>query len=392
MNKLSVNKGFRNSVFILILLLVTFISVVLFSVCKITTIHAHSNGKNKINVLNPQFADDLPTQNRRKIINPLSSPCPQKKLPPAEEKQGKKLGYYNYKYSFHFGGYGLGGGYFDRPIAIDIDSEDNIYIVDQGNNLVQKFDRYGGFLCEWECIFPSTSSADFDRPSAIAIDTNDNVYMINIDGHSVRIIANDSCFNFFGNFRQSIDFVIDDSNNVYVLDSEAYKIKKYRLNLISNEIPMEELAKKAKFIKETEWGMFGSCRECFLAPSRIAYDQSGFNSYIYVLDHKDEGFLLHKIDKDGNFFDTLDIFHNTECPIIKPFDIYIDEDGYIYVIDQKTSSICKFNTDGEFIQKISDPSSEEATLKKPQALVQDSNKRLLIVDSGDNLVKIFDQF
>ena len=95
---------------------------------------------------------------------------------------------------------------------------------------------------------------------------------------------------------------------------------------------------------------------------------------------------------DGRFVKILDIFHNTECPITQPIDIYIDDEGFLYILDQDSRTVNKFNTDGEFIQRVGSESlSKEVAFKKPQAIIQDSDKRLLIVDSIGNVVTVFDQ-
>ena len=45
-----------------------------------------------------------------------------------------------------WGSYGSGNGQFCSPVGITIDSDDFIYVVDQGNKRIQKFDRAGNFI------------------------------------------------------------------------------------------------------------------------------------------------------------------------------------------------------------------------------------------------------
>ena len=74
--------------------------------------------------------------------------------------------------SFEFrdavGGFGIGRESFDRPVDLVRDREENIYVVDQGNNRVQVLDRRGRFLKEWGGR--GFSPGFFDTPNAIAID------------------------------------------------------------------------------------------------------------------------------------------------------------------------------------------------------------------------------
>jgi len=43
----------------------------------------------------------------------------------------------------------VGDGQFRDPVATSMDSSDNIYIVDLGNNRIQKFDKNGKFLMKF---------------------------------------------------------------------------------------------------------------------------------------------------------------------------------------------------------------------------------------------------
>lgn len=285
----------------------------------------------------------------------------------------------------------MGGGSFDRPVAVAVDSQDYIYVVDQGNNLIQKFNENGNFIKEWGRR--GTNVGEFDSPSAIAIGKKDFVYVVDTNNNRIQRIDpnkdkdDPAAFMVIGalgsgefKFQSPTDIVIDDDGALYVVDSGNSRIQRFKFDKDGNLLEREW----------KEFGSYGSCRECFLAPTKIAYDPTGFG-YLYILDQNRKDSILHKIDTSGRFLRTLDIFHSKEYPVSKPAHIYFDADGFLYVVDQEKGSVYKFNSDGEFIQAIGDPSSRETTLNSPQAIVQDSDKRLLIVDSGSNRIKIFDQ-
>ncbi|MGA1875315.1 MAG: 6-bladed beta-propeller [bacterium] len=327
----------------------------------------------------------MPPQEREPapILSPEKEPAP---MLPSERKSTQRLGYHHYSYASSFGGSGLGGGFFDHPVDIGIDSQDNIYVVDQGNNLIQKFDKNGQFLCEWGK--GGTDSGEFDSPSALAVDEDDNVYVADTNNNRIQkfdsgdernVLVIGSLGSGAGKFQTPLDIALDNDNNVYVLDSGNHRVQKFN--------------QQGEF--QNEWGCYGSARGCFLAPTNIAYDATGFG-YLYVLDQQRNGFVLHKFDTRGNFLQTLPLFQKAEYPLAKPADIYLDESGFLYIVDREAPdgrSIYKLNTDGEIIQKIggSLPGEKKVTLKNPQAIVRDTENRLLVVDSGDNFIKIFDQ-
>ena len=357
-------------------------------------------------VTSPAVEKDESLAPEQDSSSPLKKDSPPPPIP--DQSYKKKLGYHHYSYASSFGGSGMGRGSFDHPVAIAVDSQDNVYVVDQGNNLIQKFTQNGGFICEWGKR--GSNLGEFDSPSAIAIymDKRDNAYVYVVDTNNNRIQrfnpakfnpsykpeADPNYPNLFtvlgslgsgkGKFQKPTDIVVDDDHTIYIVDSGNSRIQKLKFDRDGNP----ELKDRDGNPEWKEFGSYGSCRECFLAPSKIAYDPTGFG-YLYVLDQNRKNFLLQKIDTSGRFLRTLDVFNSKENPISKPSHIYFDADGFLYVVDQEKGSVAKFNADGEFIQNIGDPSSP--SLSKPQSIVQDSDKRLLILDSGSNRVKIFDQ-
>ena len=49
-----------------------------------------------------------------------------------------------------WGSYGSGDGQFGiYPMGMAIDSSDNVYVADCGNNRIQKFDSNGNFITKW---------------------------------------------------------------------------------------------------------------------------------------------------------------------------------------------------------------------------------------------------
>jgi hypothetical protein len=63
--------------------------------------------------------------------------------------------------------------------GIATDSQDHVYVVDQGNNRVQVFDRHGTFLRKWGSKCPSRFGPcdGFSGPRGMAIDGHDFVYV-----------------------------------------------------------------------------------------------------------------------------------------------------------------------------------------------------------------------
>jgi phage tail-like protein len=70
--------------------------------------------------------------------------------------------------------HGDGNGEFNQPWDIAIDSQENVYVVDKGNNRVQKFSKAGTFIVSFGSFEPGKLS----NPEHIAIDTQDRIYVM----------------------------------------------------------------------------------------------------------------------------------------------------------------------------------------------------------------------
>ncbi|OYV96026.1 MAG: hypothetical protein B7Z62_08965, partial [Deltaproteobacteria bacterium 37-65-8] len=84
-----------------------------------------------------------------------------------------------------FGGFGIGRESFDRPVDLVRDRDENIYVVDQGNNRIQVLGRRGRYLREWGGR--GFTPGYFDTPNAIAIDRAAGVlFVVDTGNHRVQ--------------------------------------------------------------------------------------------------------------------------------------------------------------------------------------------------------------
>ena len=76
---------------------------------------------------------------------------------------------------------GTGDGQFASPAGITVDSSDNLYVTDTGNDSIQKFDSNGNFITKWGSS--GSNDGQFLDPLGIAVDSTGNVYVVD-SGHS----------------------------------------------------------------------------------------------------------------------------------------------------------------------------------------------------------------
>src|SRR5215207_1213059 len=160
-----------------------------------------------------------------------------------------------------------------------------------------------------------------------------------------------------GQFRQPLGVASDASGNIYVADRNNQRIQKFDPDGV--------------FI--TKWGIFGDADGDFLYPIEVAADASG---NVYVVDQKSP--RIQKFDSEGNFvtmwgdYGRGDGEFHLDYRFHKgPAGVATDASGNVYIVDQYSCRIQKFDSEGNFITKWGSYGSRDGQLYYPEGLATD---------------------
>ena len=285
-----------------------------------------------------------------------------------------------------FGTRGTNSSQFHNPQGIAVDDSGNLYVVDQVNNRVEKFNSVDNYLS----TIGSSGSANGQllSPTSVAIDSFGNVYVTDIGNY--RVEKFDPAGNFVlqfgtrgsddGQFSSIQGIAVDTSGNAYVAD------------LLH---PIQKFDSSGKFISEIGAGKINGA-------TGIALDNSG---NLYVLDNG--GSQVVEFSSSGNFIKEwgtfCNLFRTTGCidpdgsgpfalgdgQFNDPNGIAIDNSGNIFVTDTQNNRVEVFDSSGHFIYKFGANGNDNGQFMTPIGIAVANSGSLYVVDQNNDRVETF---
>jgi DNA-binding beta-propeller fold protein YncE len=275
-------------------------------------------------------------------------------------------------YLGQWGSEGDGDGQFRRPWGIGVNwSVGEVYVSDDGRNVIQVFSSSGEFLGN----LPGTFYGNF-----LALDSDGKVFARNYDpgtGGNNRIEVfyfGDpnmlSSFPLRGQSPRAIDADIY-GENIYVADISDQKVYRYG--------PDGQVL--------SEWGSQGSGDGQFLSPWGIAVDRYQTGS-IYVADTGND--RIQVFTQDGTFLNKWGTKGTGDGQFDSPIDVAVDTShGYVYVLDSKNARVQVFTPEGEFLGKWGTVGRGEGEFLDPYGIVIDGDDNVYVLDTGNFRVQVF---
>ena len=215
-------------------------------------------------------------------------------------------------YISQFGSYGTGNGQLDNQYGIAVDPAGNIFAVENYNHRVQKFNSSGVYQSKIGAVITASSSANgsFNTPGDVAMfPSNGNVYVVDTGNNRIQkfnssltwVWSVGSIGSGNSQFNTPRRIAIDASENIYVTDATNHCVKKFDSS--------------GSFL--LKFGTYGTGTGQFATPYGIAVD-SAFN--VLVTDNNSR---VQKFGSDGTYITSYSIFNSKGISLDSAGNMYI---------------------------------------------------------------------
>jgi streptogramin lyase len=254
------------------------------------------------------------------------------------------------------GSFGTGPGQLNLPRGIVVDDSGNIYVADNRNHRMEKFDSSGKFILEF---------GKGSIPEGIAIDRSGNINVVDRNNMTVEkftpkgmlLSSFGSAGSAQGQLGNAERIAIDSSGKIYVTDVNV--IQKFNSN--------------GKFMSQF---FENDTQNCCMNAMGIAIDGS---DNVYVAD-----MFYNRILKFNSAGSILLSFNSTlsRQQAMSPQDVAVDNFGNIYVADTGNGRIVKFNSAGS-------PLSSINISGVPVGIAIDKSGKIYATDLSNNKIDVF---
>ncbi len=276
-------------------------------------------------------------------------------------------------YGSQFGKAGTGNGQFSTPNGIAVDSSSFIWVVDSGNNRLEKFTSAGVFVAAYGSA--GSGNNQFSNPTDVAINpTSKEIYVTDTGNNRIEQFTSAGVFvktfgtlgSGAGQLKSPSDLTIDSSGNVWVADTGNHRIEKFS-------------SSGGYLTAMTGSGFLATPRGIAVSGSVVYVSETSYDVVFELSISTGEVFEclceggLEAGSGNGQFNE--------------PGSIAIDGSGRIFVSDGKNNRFQVFSSAGVFIKAYGSVGTGGGQLTEPTGLFVDSAGNVQVADHANRVQK-----
>ena len=267
---------------------------------------------------------------------------------------------------------GTGAGQFNKPRALAVDRDDNLYVVDLTGR-IQKFSPHGQYLLSWQ--MPET---DIGKPKGMIKDCDGNVIVI--EPHYSRL-------NHFDAQGKLVAQWGENGTNVSKLQFPRAAAINSRGEIYVSEYGLVERIQRFAHHGTNFIQAFGSPGTAIGQLNRAEGLGIDANDRVYVADSCNHRIQI--FSRDGHFLSAFGRAGSAPGEMSYPYDVRIDAEGNRFVCEFGNSRVQIFDAEGRTIEILGGAGAEPGQMNNPWSIALDSRGNLYVADSANHRVQKF---
>ena len=267
---------------------------------------------------------------------------------------------------------GTGAGQFNKPRALAVDRDDNLYVVDLTGR-IQKFSPQGQYLLSWQ--MPET---DIGKPKGMIKDCDGNVIVI--EPHYSRL-------NHFDPQGKLVAQWGENGTNISKLQFPRAAAINSRGEIYVSEYGLVERIQRFAHHGTNFIQAFGSPGTAIGQHNRAEGLGIDANDRLYVADSCNHRIQI--FSRDGQFLSAFGRAGSGPGELSYPYDVRIDAEGNRFVCEFGNSRVQIFDAEGRTIEILGGAGAEPGQMNNPWSIALDSRGNLYVADSANHRVQKF---
>jgi ABC-type Fe3+ transport system permease subunit/sugar lactone lactonase YvrE len=270
------------------------------------------------------------------------------------------------------GSRGTGPGQFNKPRALTVDRDYNLYVVDMTGR-VQKFSPDGRYVLAWQ--MPET---DKGKPKGMTGDARGNIVVI--EPHYSRVNHFDAAGHLVAQWG------VHGTNTGQLMFPRAAAINS-RGEIYLSEYGLVERVLRFTDQGETFLNVIGSGG---IAPGEFNRPEGlgvGPGDKLYVADSCNHRVQI--FSREGQFLESFGAAGSAVGEMSYPYDVRVDSSGLIFVCEFGNSRVQIFDQENRSVGMVGEAGGEPGRMHNPWSIALDARGNLYVADSGNHRVQKF---
>jgi DNA-binding beta-propeller fold protein YncE len=247
--------------------------------------------------------------------------------------------------------------FFKLPKAMTFDKDGNLYIVDESNIRVKKFNTEGLFQAAWGDGGRETRNVKV--PSGIAVDNVGNVYVTDSKLCCVAMFDKNGKFitkwgdegSKQNEMMNPAGLAIDKNGDLYIADTGNNRIIKYSSRGAWKKTWGKQAVRPGEFVQGLRPGEF-------VYPTAVTINSK---NEVIVVDRA----RVQKFSLEGELLASWGKAGSGDGEMKVPLGVCVDSQNYVYIADTGNDRILKFDTDGKLITQWGTAGTADGQMMSP---------------------------